>query len=159
MLRTGAMHSEVHDAPGDALLAPLPLACMAIFAANNWLLKPLYGNWITGKLSDVTACIFMPLVVSALLGLCRVRWPFERRVLAGAVFTAAVLAAVNVSPQASAMLDQFLALVLPLRLEIANTVDPSDLIALPFVLVPIYRAHARKPVSLATSRATGSTAS
>lgn len=55
--------------PGDELLAPLPLGAMLLFGLNNFVLEAVDGNWITGKLSRVTACFFIPFLLSAARGL------------------------------------------------------------------------------------------
>lgn len=129
--------------PGDELLAPLPLAAMALFGVNNWLLKATYGNWITGKLSDFTACFFMPLLISAALGSLGSQRSILVRTRIGAVVTAVVMTLVKTSVTASGWLDSTLAVVLPAGLESTNTVDPTDLIALPFCALAVLYAQRR----------------
>jgi hypothetical protein len=36
--------------------APLPLAAVALMVVNDRVLKPLFHNGVTGKLSDVAIC-------------------------------------------------------------------------------------------------------
>jgi len=126
--------------PGDELLAPLPLGAMLLFGLNNWVLKATYGNWITGKLSDVTACFFLPLLLSTVIGALGSKRTLVQRVRIGAVVTAVVMALVKTSATASSVLDSALALTLPTGLESTNIVDPTDLYALPFCALAI--AHA-----------------
>ncbi len=45
--------------------APLPLAALALTVANDIWLKPAFHSELTGKLSDVGICFFMPLFLSA----------------------------------------------------------------------------------------------
>jgi hypothetical protein len=75
--------------------APLPLAALALCFVNDVWLKPAFPSELTGKLSDIAICFFMPLLLSELLGIfCR--WPPRRRLLAGAIVTATLFAALEV---------------------------------------------------------------
>jgi hypothetical protein len=81
--------------------APLPLAAVALLAVNDHLLKRICPGWVTGKLSDVALCFFLPLFVSAVLGIVsvdHVRW----RLGIGCVLTALVFAALELSTTAVA---------------------------------------------------------
>ena len=49
--------------------APLPLAALALTVVNDVWLKPAFHSGLTGKLSDVGICFFMPLFLSELLGI------------------------------------------------------------------------------------------
>jgi hypothetical protein len=74
------------------LFAPLPIAAVALMVINDRVLKPLLHNGLTGKLSDIAICFFLPLYTSALLGLVWRGQPRTRLLvgstLATAVFTA-----------------------------------------------------------------------
>ncbi|MEN9580536.1 MAG: hypothetical protein RJA70_3545 [Pseudomonadota bacterium] len=48
---------------GEALLHPLSLGALCLWAANDHLWKAAYGNWLTGKLSDVCSLIVFPLLL------------------------------------------------------------------------------------------------
>jgi hypothetical protein len=65
-------------------IAPLPLAAVVLMVVNDRLLKPLLHNWVSGKLSDVAVCFFLPLYLSAVLGLVWRRQP-RARLLVGCV--------------------------------------------------------------------------
>ena len=71
--------------------APLPLAAVALLALNDHILKAQYGNAVTGKLSDVAICFFLPLFTSAGLGVLGMRNLMHRLavgcVIAGTVFS------------------------------------------------------------------------
>ena len=45
----------------------LPLVAVALFALNNGVLKRAFPGFVTGKVSDLLVCFFLPLFVSALL--------------------------------------------------------------------------------------------
>ena len=77
--------------------APLPLAALALCIVNDVWLKPAFHSELTGKLSDVAVCFFMPLLLSELLGIFG-GWPPRRRLLAGAIVTASLFAALEVVP-------------------------------------------------------------
>ena len=45
----------------------LPLMAVGLFALNNFVLKRAWPGLVTGKLSDLLICFFLPLFVSALM--------------------------------------------------------------------------------------------
>jgi len=45
-----------------ALLTPLVLASLGLWALNDHVLKEAFSSWWTGKLSDVTSLIVFPLL-------------------------------------------------------------------------------------------------
>lgn len=133
------MTDEAQAKPADRsapeFLAPLTLLAVALFALNNQYLKAHHPSFITGKLSDFTACFFLPLFFSAWLG-----WltPLagRARLRIGVLVTLVGFSAVKLSPQASAVLDASLGVAadaLGWRRS-HNLVDPSDLMALPMVI-------------------------
>ena len=126
--------------PGDELLGFWPLASLALFAANNFLLKRAYPGLVTGKLSDIACCFFLPLFVSATLGFVGWRAKAVQRVAVGACAALVVFVLVKTSPWASGWLDAVIGAVTAGRMA-ANRVDPTDLVAAPFALLAI--AYAR----------------
>lgn len=112
----------------------LPLASVALFALNNAVLKRAWPGFVTGKLSDLTICFFLPLFVSALLERAS-RLRAAARVAAGIALTATIFIAVKTSPAASHGLDGAIALLLaPFGVRTApNHVDVTDLCALPML--------------------------
>ncbi len=129
--------------PWAEALAPLPLAALVVVVVNDWLLKPAIGaelGWLTGKLSDVAGVIAAPLVATA--GLDLVAWvgarlglrldPTLRRWKLGLAIavTAAGVCAVKLSRVgADAIVDGLRGLGVDGRI----VVDPTDLLALPFL--------------------------
>ncbi len=112
-----------------ALLHPLWLVSLALLVVNDHVLKGagLVPAAVTGKLSDVVGMIVAPAVLAALLGVT------SRRGWASAhVAVAVVFAAINLSPACARAFEQLTALT---PLPWAITVDPSDLVVLPFLLV------------------------
>jgi hypothetical protein len=128
--------------PREPFFTLPPLLAVAAFVANNFVWKAQFGNALTGKLSDVLACFFLPLYVAALLGWVTARTLVWRLRLA-AWLTAAVFGAVKTLPQASAWLNASLATVASWgNLTFApNRVDPTDLVAL--VMIPVAVLYAR----------------
>jgi phosphotransferase system glucose/maltose/N-acetylglucosamine-specific IIC component len=116
--------------------APLPLAAVLLMVINDRVLKARFHNAVTGKLSDVAICFFLPLFCSALLGIVWQGQPRLRLVL-GALLAAAVFTAQEIWTGFQAT---FLALLGrvgdPLGLKhFTLTTDWSDLWAL--LLVPL----------------------
>lgn len=108
------------------------LGAVSVFALNNYAWKYQYHNWLTGKLSDLAACFFLPLFFSAILSLL-VSWPLQRRVLAGACVTIVVFTLLKTSSLASGWFDDQLSILttfVGLGRSI-NIADKADLIALP----------------------------
>jgi hypothetical protein len=121
----------------------LPLMAVALFALNNFVLKRAWPGLVTGKLSDLLICFFLPLFVSALLA--RVSpLGVAARVAAGIALTATIFIAVKTSASASRALDHDIALVLgPFGIRTApNCVDVTDLWALP--MLALAWLHARQ---------------
>jgi len=120
-----------------------PLVAVAVLAINDAWLKPTFHNALTGKLSDFAGCYFLPLYVSALLSLVT-EWSLRVRVAVGAMITIALFVSVSLSPSAARSVCDLLELIgRPLGLGpqwIAS--DPTDLIALPMVLLAALR-HGR----------------
>ena len=48
---------------------PLVFAAVVVLVVNDWVLKPRFHDWVTGKLSDVAGLLFAPVVLSAMIGL------------------------------------------------------------------------------------------
>ena len=130
------------DKPGLPLaevLAPIPLALLAILFVNDWLLKPTeLPRWLTGKLSDFAGLAVFPLVATAAFDLllalawrlgANVDFTLRRWKLAVAIaLTGGVFATMKLVPEVAVLVARALgfafgsARVMP---------DPTDLIALP----------------------------
>lgn len=130
---------------------PVPLLAIGVLLLNDHVLKGLYGNALTGKLSDVAGMIFFPLMLQAMVELVDRREPFlpRRKVLIGcAVATGVVFAATNLVEPAAALYRVGLGVIqwpfrvllalefVPLR-SVQHTLDPWDALAAPFVLVAV----------------------
>lgn len=116
-------------------------ASVGLFALNNHFLKFHYHNWFTGKLSDIAACFFLPLFISAVLAYL-VKWPLKQRVLFGALVTAVLFSLVKVSTMASGALNHLLSnITLAFGFGTStNIADTTDLIALPMIAAAYYFA-------------------
>jgi hypothetical protein len=112
----------------------LPLVAVALFALNNGVLKRAFPGFVTGKLSDLLICFFLPLFVSALLERVT-RLDVGKRMATGIALTAAIFVAVKTSAAASGVLDRDIAFLLqPFGVRTApNRVDVTDLCALPML--------------------------
>jgi hypothetical protein len=131
----GVDRAESPALPVGEALHPIALAAVLVLVINDWLLKPRWHDWVTGKLSDVAGLAFAPVVLSAVIGLAlRLAGAKDpslshRRLVACCVATAAGFAAVK--------------LCAPVRDHLAQLIghhaefypDLSDLLTLPAVLV------------------------
>jgi hypothetical protein len=113
---------------------PLVLVAVVVLVVNDWVLKPRFHDWLTGKLSDISGLLFAPIVLSAMIGLAlrAARKPgylTHRRLVACCLATAAGFAGAK--------------LLAPVRETMAALIghhaefypDWTDLFTLPAVLV------------------------
>jgi hypothetical protein len=152
---TGA--DRVQPVAGERLLHPVMLLAVGILFVNDQLLKGLWPGALTGKLSDFAGLIFFPVFLHALWEVsCQFggrRRAHSRHVLFGcAALTTAVFAFVKLSPHGAQLYRYGLGALRGLpaaaldlmqgeapRLTLVRfTQDPSDLIALPAVLVGLW---------------------
>lgn len=135
------------------LLHPLTLLGLALWVVNDHVLKSACPCWWTGKLSDVASLAVFPLVPYAVADLWRARRglpPPPRAVLVGWILaTGLVMITINTLPLAAdgyrwglgAAQWPIMALrawAWPALHPVRLTEDPTDLLALPALLVPGY---------------------
>lgn len=141
------MNARAASSPSGArapeFLAWPPLLAVVLFTFNNFWLKGRAPGLLSGKLSDFAACFFLPLFLSALLAHVT-PLPARARVAIGAAITVVVFTSVKTSAAASGLLDALCAALGSLVAfhSAKNRVDPSDLFALPMVLLACLWARA-----------------
>lgn len=128
----------------------MALVAVALLVLNDHVLKRAYPGFLTGKLSDVAGMVFFPLLLTSIVLAVRPSAPRERVLAVACLATAVVFAATKTLPVANeayrvawgAMQWPVRALVAWARGRatpgIARVVlvrDPSDVLAVPFVLV------------------------
>ncbi len=138
-----------------ALTSPIALAAIALLVLNDHVLKAAMPGVLTGKLSDVAGMVFFPLVLAAALEWC-VR--SRHLVLGTAIATGVVFAAIKTIPLAAdayriglgALQWPFRAIkagvlgdAMPGLAHVRLTMDPTDLIAVPAVLVAVWLVRER----------------
>ena len=138
--------------PVNELLAPLPLLMIALLVVNDWVLKPAVGGVVTGKLSDVAGVAVAPLILTAVLDLSllaaarlglRVDPTLRAWKLAVAItITAAAFVAAKLSPAVAKAIAATLAGAFG---HAAIVADPTDLLALPAIVIAAY--HGRKVIA------------
>jgi hypothetical protein len=118
---------------------------VALFGVNNWWLKNVFHNWLTGKLSDFLFCFFFPLYCSAILAFVT-DWPIRRRVWFGAGLTFIAFVAMKTSPVISTWASGVLSIGSRIIFggDSINLVDPTDLIAAPVVVYSVLFALKRE---------------
>ncbi len=141
--------------PARALLHPAWLGALAVLVLNDHVLKGsgLLPGVVTGKLSDVAGLIVAPVLFATILRVRSRRGWTMAHVAVGAVFTA-----LQLSPAISAA---WSALMQTVAFGWVTTMDPSDLLALPALLVswhvfgrPLPTAAAQAKHSLELAAAT-----
>ena len=121
--------------PGAALLSPAALGSAALIIANDLWLKRQHPGLVSGKLSDLGLCIFLPLFLAAVI-----EWTLHvlgRRVavnVSACILAASYFAAVKVFPAATRAHVEWLSLLVP-RWHFRAVTDPTDLVCLPAIAV------------------------
>lgn len=150
---TAAAHRPATTVPGALLMHPVVLAAVVALGMNDHILKDAYPGFVTGKLSDVAGMVFFPAFLASAVEWSA--WISGRQVPRPAPLiawcsslTGIVFAAINLSVGAGLVylgsvrsLWEFLALP---PVAFRHVSDPSDLLALPFLLVPIALASRRR---------------
>jgi hypothetical protein len=114
---------------------PVALVAVLVLVVNDWVLKPRFHGFVTGKLSDLAGLVFAPVLLSAVIGLLllvvRARHPrlTHRRLVSCCIATAAGFAAVKLC----APVREHLAALLGHHAEFYP--DWTDLFTLPAVLI------------------------
>ena len=146
MLRAMGPQSR-SNIPGAGLRHPVALLAIGLLIVNDHVLKSAWPGVVTGKLSDVAGLIFFPLLLVAIWELSAGaerrdragRWP----IVVTAALTAIAFASVKTLPVAAEAFGIVLGSAQWLLGAAAPTparivVDPTDLVALPAVLVAIW---------------------
>ena len=138
---------------GRALQHPVALAALVLLVVNDHILKAASPGWLTGKLSDVAGLVFFPLLVAAAVELASRRDVAARAVAGVAIAVGVGFAAIKLwSPASDAYRVGLAALQWPAHALVAVldsatlpaigrvqlTADPTDLLALPALLVPVW---------------------
>ncbi|RPI60854.1 MAG: hypothetical protein EHM50_06670 [Lysobacterales bacterium] len=116
----------------ESLASPAFIAALALLVLNDFALKPLFHNALTGKLSDFAGLFALTLFVATL-------WPQHRRLAASAIAAAFTLWKTS---YAEPLIDA-LNSVSPFAL--GRAVDFTDLLALPMVPLAAWLAPRLKP--------------
>jgi hypothetical protein len=132
--------------------APLPLMAVAIMVVNDTWLKPTFHSELTGKLSDIAVCFFMPLFLSELLGLTLGLRP-TMRLCAGAFVTTVLYVGLEIVPPVTKFALGVLEAVGPylgISRRFRMTQDWTDLLCV--VLVPLAVMYGRQQLVRADRR-------
>jgi hypothetical protein len=121
----------------DLLRSPLLLAAVGALLLNDFVLKSAFHNWLTGKLSDVAGLAAFTIFGCAL-------WPRHVWLVGGCVTAAFVFWKSPLSQPALDMANDFM----PWR--VGRTVDYSDLLTLPAVLLVCLRAERLRLLPIAS---------
>lgn len=126
------------------LMHPVSVAAIGLLLTNDHLLKDLWPGALTGKLSDFAGLVFFPLLLAYLLGLVTGE-PSRRMTVFAIVATGLFFSLIQVwDPAASLHRHASGILQFPIRLLVAgakhpvpvtHTADPTDLVALPALLL------------------------
>jgi hypothetical protein len=116
----------------EALASPAFIAALALLVINDFALKPLFHNALTGKLSDFAGLFALTLFVATL-------WPQHRRLTASAI---AVSFTFWKTSYADALIEVLNAMS---PFAFGRTIDLTDLVALPMIPLAIWAAPRLTP--------------
>lgn len=135
---------------------PVPVLAIVVLLLNDHWWKFAFTGWWTGKISDFAGMVFFPLLLQAFVELVDRREPFRPRrsqLIGCALATGLVFGSTNVSAFAADAYRVGLGWIQwPFRVlgaivrggavpevsAVHLTQDPSDVIAVPFVLVAVW---------------------
>jgi hypothetical protein len=118
--------------PPSLLVHPVPLGAVALMVVNDRFLKAAYHNDLTGKLSDIAICLFLPLLCAEVLILTR-RVPPTTALRCGAGAAALTFTALEVCPPVAGLACSLLTIIqqwLGIAGPFVMTPDCTDLLAL-----------------------------
>lgn len=135
--------------PGDLLLRPWVALSVLVLLLNDHVLKWIFGNTVTGKLSDVAGVFLLPLLMLTVAELaarvCGVRWIAGRRAVITTIAVVGVgFAAVKTLPPVGDAYEYMVGLLRAVATFSGGPVTPiivyrdaTDLLVLP-VLIGTY---------------------
>lgn len=153
------VESQTTFVPGGLLLHPIVLFSVFLWAVNDHVLKSAWGNGFTGKFSDVVCQIAFPVLLVAAWETIR-SWrgrgstsarAYNRALLWAIAITGVVMATINTLECAAwcyeyglglaqwplrGLLATLMGLSWPEFHPVALTMDPTDLLTLPALVVP-----------------------
>ena len=155
---------------GQHLRHPLVLIMMVTWALNDHVLKDAYGQWWTGKLSDVSGLVVFPIM---LYSLYEVYYALQKRhpqSVQGAIYlsllaTGGILICINLFVSMEVLCGQIIAHLqwpfravwslinketLPPLNQLKTTMDPTDLWTLPTLLIPYWIMKPRDKTRLSS---------
>lgn len=167
MERNFALPIRVPSVAGDAVLRPVVVAALVLLILNDHLLKAAWPGVVTGKLSDIAGLILFPIFLLSIIEFAqhaRGRWHGPDRTIAliCCALTASTFAAVKVVPMATDSYEvtlgflQWLPAVaaalltaqpLPAAWRVTLVADPTDLLALPAVVIAFWITRTREPAA------------
>jgi hypothetical protein len=130
--------------PGDFLIRPVALVSGLVLALNDHVLKAIFGDAVTGKLSDAAGLVFVPLLALAIVELVRAwrhkRWAFTvRDLIVSIVLVGLALAVAKASVRIADIFGDVGGVVRwPFRQRfdrVTITHDPTDLLTLPALTI------------------------
>jgi hypothetical protein len=121
----------------ESLASPAFIAALALLVINDFALKPLFHNGLTGKLSDFAGLFALTLFVATL-------WPRHARLAAALIAAAFWLWKTS---YAEPFIEAWNAVV-PFAFAFGRTVDLTDLVALPMIPLAVWAAPRLEPLPL-----------
>lgn len=145
-MKAAATHRD-ERLPGAWLLSPVALGSFALVAWNDLWLKRHHPGALSGKLSDVGLCIFLPIFVAAVLEWATYAAGRRADVTRAACAIAALyFAAIKLWPAATHLHVAALGALVP-RWHFRAVTDPIDLVCLPAIAIAWWTMRARRPLS------------
>ena len=121
------------------LLHPISIGAMIVLGLNDHVWKEMYGNWWTGKLSDVAGLLFFPLLLEYVM-------PSRRY---SVLLTGLIFVLINLSKYCNqlwilcfqSVYDQISG-----KQVAVSTMDWTDTLVVPVLLIPLYLIPEKKRI-------------
>ena len=130
-----------------ALVHPVSILALGVLIINDHILKDAYPGFVTGKLSDIAGLAFFPILLAALFGLLRL--PDRAAFVAATATTALWFTGMKTTTVAARFTESLAEVFVP---QSTIVVDPTDLIALPMVLIALAILSSTPLATAATPR-------
>jgi hypothetical protein len=125
---------------------PVSLLAMVMIIINALFLQKVYPSWLSGKLGDLGWMIVLPLVLTLLLSLLPSGKCSKYAVEISVLLTAVFLTLFKLSPWVNQLAQSSFTSLFGTPLKLA--LDPTDLLVLPALLIPIMIWHGEQRIKM-----------
>ncbi|MCJ7694258.1 MAG: hypothetical protein MUO40_02430 [Anaerolineaceae bacterium] len=120
----------------SSLTHPIALLAMGLILANTFIFQRYFPSWLSGKFSDLGWMICLPLCICLIIALVLPEKKAKYSMEIAIILTGLLFFSVKVLPEANQLARQSFQNLFHIPLKL--TLDPTDLIVLPALLIPVW---------------------